>query len=79
MGEFAEDAIDERIAGVAELPIEEQAAEWGAIDEQIQTEFFPAVPTAYYNQLFAFGSKIGNPSGDEALGAPNYKNLFVMP
>lgn len=79
VGEFAEDVIDERIAGVAELPIEDQAAEWGAIDEQIQTEFFPAVPTAYYNQLFAFGSKVGNPSGDEALGAPNYKNLFVMP
>jgi peptide/nickel transport system substrate-binding protein len=33
----------------------------------------------YYNNLFTFGTKIGNPSGDEVLGAPNYKNVFVMP
>ena len=77
-GMFSEESIDERMAAVADLPIEDQPAEWGAIDEAIQTEFFPAVPTANYNQLFAFGSKIGNPSGDEALGAPNYKNLYVM-
>lgn len=77
-GQFSEQEVDDRMAAVAEMPIEDQAEEWGAIDEQIQTEYFPAIPTAYYNQLFAFGSKIGNPSGDEALGAPNYKNLFVM-
>jgi peptide/nickel transport system substrate-binding protein len=24
-----------------------------------------------------FGSKIGNPSGDGQMGAPNYKDLYV--
>lgn len=78
-GNFDEPAINEAIEGVAELPIEEQADAWGDIDEQIMTEYFPVIPTNYYNNLFTFGTKIGNPSGDEALGAPNYKNVFVMP
>ena len=77
-GGFAEESIDEMIAEVPNLPIEEQADAWGEIDEKIMTEFFPAIPVNYYNNLFTFGSKIGNPSGDEALGAPNYKNVFVM-
>ena len=60
-----------------ELPLEEQADAWGALDESLQTEYFPIIPTAFRNDLFVFGSKIGNPTGDGALGAPNYKDLYV--
>ncbi|TIC85497.1 ABC transporter substrate-binding protein [Nocardioides sp. GY 10127] len=77
-GGFSEASIDAEMKKIPTMDLDKQADAWGALDEKIETEYFPAIPTAYYNQLFTFGSKIGNPSGDEALGAPNYKNLFVM-
>ena len=49
---------------IADLPLEEQADAWGALDEQIGTEYFPIIPTAFRNDLFAFGEQIGNPTGD---------------
>ena len=51
---------------------------WGALDEKIMTEYFPIIPTAFRNDLFVFGTKIGNPTGDGSIGAPNYKDLYVM-
>jgi peptide/nickel transport system substrate-binding protein len=75
---FSEPAIDEEMDNIATLPLEEQADAWGALDEKIMTEYFPIIPTAFRNDLFVFGTKIGNPTGDGALGAPNYKDLYVM-
>ena len=43
----------------------------------IGTEFLPIIPTAYVNDLYVFGEAIGNPTGDGALGAPNFKDLYV--
>jgi peptide/nickel transport system substrate-binding protein len=75
---FSEPAIDEEMDSIATLPLEEQADAWGALDEKIMTEYFPIIPTAFRNDLFVFGTKVGNPTGDGALGAPNYKDLYVM-
>jgi peptide/nickel transport system substrate-binding protein len=74
---FSEPAIDEEMDSIATMPIEEQADAWGALDEKIMTEYFPIIPTAFRNDLFVFGEKIGNPTGDGSIGAPNYKDLFV--
>jgi peptide/nickel transport system substrate-binding protein len=74
---FSEEAIDARFDEIPTLPIEEQPAAWGELDQQILEEYFPLIPLAYRNDLFAFGEKIGNPTGDGALGAPNYKDLYV--
>jgi peptide/nickel transport system substrate-binding protein len=74
---FSEEEIDARFEEIPTLPLEEQPAAWGELDEQIATEYYPIVPTAFRNDLFAFGEKVGNPTGDGALGAPNYKDLFV--
>ena len=76
---FSEPAIDEEMDAIVELPLEEQADAWGALDEKIGTEFFPIIPTAFRNDLYVFGSKIGNPVGDGSIGAPYYKGLFVTP
>ena len=75
---FSESSIDEEMDAVSTLPIEEQPDAWGALDEKIMTEYFPIIPTAFRNDLFVFGEKIGNPSGDGSIGAPNYKDLYVM-
>ncbi|MFC6285823.1 ABC transporter substrate-binding protein [Nocardioides sp. GCM10027113] len=63
---------------VTELPLDEQADAWGALDEKIGTEYFPIIPTAFRNDLFVFGSKIGYGVGDGSIGAPYYKGLYVM-
>jgi peptide/nickel transport system substrate-binding protein len=75
---FDEPEINEEMDSIATMPLEEQADAWGALDEKIMTEYFPIIPTAFRNDLFVFGSKIGNPSGDGSIGAPNYKDLYVM-
>ena len=62
---------------IADLPLEDQADAWGALDEKIGTEYFPIIPTAFRNDLFVFGTKIGNPVGDGSIGAPYYKGLYV--
>jgi peptide/nickel transport system substrate-binding protein len=75
---FSEKDIDAEMDDIATMPLEDQPDAWGALDEKIMTEYFPIIPTAFRNDLFVFGTKIGNPSGDGALGAPNYKDLYVM-
>jgi peptide/nickel transport system substrate-binding protein len=75
---FDEPSINDEMDAINELPLEEQADAWGALDEKIMTEYFPIIPTAFRNDLFAFGTKIGNPTGDGSIGAPNYKDLYVM-
>jgi peptide/nickel transport system substrate-binding protein len=75
--QFSEPAIDEEMNSIPDMPLEEQADAWGALDEKISTEFFPIIPTAFRNDLYVFGSKIGNPTGDGQMGAPNYKDLYV--
>jgi peptide/nickel transport system substrate-binding protein len=75
---FDEPSVDDEISDVATLPLEDQADAWGALDERIMTEYFPVIPTAFRSELFVFGTKIGNPTGEGSIGAPNYKDLYVI-
>ncbi|HEV7875866.1 MAG TPA: ABC transporter substrate-binding protein [Nocardioides sp.] len=74
---FSEPSIDKQIDAIPSMPIDDQADAWGALDEKVEKEYFPIIPTAFRNDLYAFGARIGNPSGDGAIGAPNYKDLYV--
>jgi peptide/nickel transport system substrate-binding protein len=76
-GHFSEPEVDQRIAEIPNMPLEDQADAWGALDEMVGTEYFPLIPTAFRNDLYAFGSKIGNGVGDGSIGAPDYKDIFV--
>lgn len=75
---FSEPAIDDEMDAISTKPLEEQAGAWGDLDEKIMTDFFPIIPTAFRNDLFVFGEKVGNPTGDGSIGAPNYKDLFII-
>ena len=77
--QFDEPTIDEAMAALHALPVEDQADAWGALDEKIMTTYFPVIPIAYVNRLFVFGDRVGNPSGDGSMGMPNYKDLYVTP
>ncbi|WP_175539768.1 ABC transporter substrate-binding protein [Nocardioides exalbidus] len=76
---FDEPSVDAEMDDIARLPMDRQADAWGALDERILDDYFPIIPVGYLNQLFAFGDRVGNPTGDGAAGAPNYKDLFVVP
>ncbi|MCW2851835.1 MAG: ddpA [Nocardioides sp.] len=75
---FDEQEVQDRIDEIPTLPLEEQAAAWGDLDEMIGTEYLPIIPTAYRNDLFGAGSKIGGFTGDAAMSAINYKDLYVI-
>jgi peptide/nickel transport system substrate-binding protein len=75
---FSEPSVDEAMDDIAGLPVDQQAAAWGELDERILTDYFPLIPTAYANRLFAFGDRVGNPTGEASWGAPNYKDLHVV-
>jgi peptide/nickel transport system substrate-binding protein len=75
--QFSEQSIDDEMDSITELPLEEQPDAWGSLDEKIGTEYFPLIPTAFRNDLFMFGSSVGNPAGDGSIGAPYYKGLYV--
>ena len=75
---FDESTVNDKMDEINTMPLEEQADAWGALDEEIMTDYFPIIPTAFRNDLFVFGSMIGNPTGDGSIGAPNYKDLYVM-
>ncbi len=74
---FSEQEVDDRIQEITTLPIEDQAAAWGDLDETIGTEYLPMITTAYRNDLFGAGANIGGFSGNAAMSAINYKDLFV--
>ena len=74
---FSEPAVDEEIDRIATLPAEEQPDAWGALDEMIGTEYYPTVVTAFRNDLFTFGERVGSPAGLGSIGAPYYQNLYV--
>lgn len=76
---FSEQEVDDRIDEIPTLPLDEQAEAWGALDELIGTKYLPMIPTAYRNDLFGAGSKIGGFTGDAAMSAINYKDLYVTP
>lgn len=77
LSRFDEPEVDDEIERIGTLPLEEQADAWGVLDERLGTEFLPLIPTSYINNLYAFGSAIGNPAGDSSLGAPDFKDLYV--
>ena len=74
---FSEAAVDEEIENISTLPLEEQADAWGALDEMVGTEYFPTVITAFRNDLFTFGERVGSPAGLGSIGAPYYQNLYI--
>ncbi len=75
---FTDPSVDEEMERITTLPLDEQPAAWGALDERIGQEFFPMVATAYQNELFVFGESLGNTHGDPSMGTPYYKDIFVI-
>ena len=76
---FSEKDVDDRIAEVLELPLEEQAAAWNELDEYVTETYYPLITTRYAGVAQAHGSKIGGHFADSVYGQPTWKNIRVIP
>jgi len=76
-GAFSEKEVDDQIAKIPTLPVDEQADAWGALDKLINQKYFPAYNTGYLNNLFVYGENIGNFQNDAAQGYPNLRETYV--
>ncbi len=73
-----EPTIDAEIERIRQLPVEEQAAAWGALDESIMTDFYPVVVTHYPGVALLHGPKVGGMHVD-AFTKPTWKDMHVIP
>jgi len=78
-GAFSEPSIDAEIERIqTEVPIEEQAAAWGALEQKVMTEFMPIINRGYSQVIAGIGSSIGGFANDTSVGgAPNYRDIYV--
>ena len=76
---FGVKAVDDQIEAISRLPLEKQAAAWGALDKQIMTEYYPLVVTYYPGRVMLRGSRVGGVSYDSVHAGPYLKNLYVIP
>jgi ABC-type transport system substrate-binding protein len=78
-GGFSEPEVDAEIERIQnELPIEEQADAWGALEQKIMTDYMPVINRGYINVIAGVGSDIGGYVNDSALGgAPDYREIYV--
>jgi hypothetical protein len=45
----------------------------------ITEKYYPAINRGYYGVVMMHGSRIGGMNNDETLGAPTYKDMYVIP
>jgi len=67
----------DRVLGIEEP--EEAAAAWGALDQLIVEEYYPAVIRYYDGVAMIHGSRVGNMVNDASKGQPDYTKMFVVP
>ncbi len=74
---FSEKDVDDRIAAIFELPLEEQPAAWNELDQYVTETYYPIVTTFYTGVAMAHGSKINGHFNDNVFGQPTWKNIWI--
>ncbi|HET7477361.1 MAG TPA: ABC transporter substrate-binding protein [Dermatophilaceae bacterium] len=77
IGEIQDPALDAEIDAVSNLPFDQQAAAWGALDKKIMEKYLPALPLYYDRTALVFGSKAGGIVNDPTQGLPIFTQVFV--
>ncbi|MBA2463845.1 MAG: hypothetical protein H0V42_02555 [Nocardioidaceae bacterium] len=76
--QFSEQAVDDEIARIqSEVPLADQPAAWGALDQQIEEDYYPAVITGYAGVAMLHGSGINGMNNDDVLGMPTWKDMSI--
>lgn len=75
---FSEPAVDAEIANIQKMPIDQQPAAWGKLDQEISQKYYPLITTYYTGIAQAHGSKIQGHFDDSVFGMPTWKNIWVQ-
>ena len=77
-GNFSVPEVDEEMDRIRSLPVDEQAAAWGELEQTVMTDYQPVINTGYYQNIFGFGADVGGFANDISVGgAPDYKTIFI--
>jgi peptide/nickel transport system substrate-binding protein len=77
-GKFSDAGVDDKIAEIKTLPVDEQADAWGELEQTVMTDFQPVINTGYYQNIFGIGADIGGFANDTSVGgAPDYRTIYV--
>jgi len=74
---FSEPYVDNQIKAIQQMPIDQQADAWGALDKKIMTTWLPIIPQYYSGTAQAHGSQIHGDNIDSNLGEPTYKDIWI--
>jgi peptide/nickel transport system substrate-binding protein len=73
-----DDALNAEFDRIQALPPGQQASQWGPVDQQIMTDFAPAVPLYVDEAFFLHGSKVGGLFVSSVFGSPSFVNAYVI-
>jgi peptide/nickel transport system substrate-binding protein len=77
-GNFSVPEVDEEMDRIRSLPVDEQAAAWGELEQTVMTDYQPVINTGYYQNIFGFGADVGGFANDISVGgAPDYKTIYI--
>lgn len=74
---FNEPEIDQKIADIQALPVDEQADAWGELDEDVMTNYLPLFVIRYGGVAQQHGSMIQGMNIDNSIGMPTWKNIYI--
>jgi peptide/nickel transport system substrate-binding protein len=70
-------SLDNKMDAIQKLPLDQQAAAWNSLDQQIAKKYFPLFPTYYTGIAQAHGSLIMGDNDDNTFGMPTWKDIWV--
>jgi peptide/nickel transport system substrate-binding protein len=74
---FSNSNVDARMDAIQRLPLEQQAAAWNDLDQQVAKKYFPLFTTFYAGVAQAHGSRINGDFDDSILGMPTWKDVWI--
>jgi peptide/nickel transport system substrate-binding protein len=74
---FSEADVDQRIDDTLALPIDDQAAAWGELDQYISETYLPLIPLTYDGVIQAHGSNVNGHNNDPTIGMPTFKDIWL--
>ena len=74
---FNEPEVDQKIADIQALPVDEQADAWGQLDEEVMTKYLPLFVLRYGGVAQQHGSKIMGMAIDNSIGMPTWKDIYI--
>lgn len=72
-------AINDEINNILDnATFEEAPALWGQLDEQMETDIYPAVVIGYSGTATLAGSRVGGSENDSVRGIPTFGQMFIV-